>query len=314
MIANPPYGADISEEIEPFLRSTYSSIANSLDSFIMFVELATKYLCPGGCLSFIIPSGWVSTPSSRKLRRLFTKSYQPKVFATLPYDVFGESYVDTMIVDAVRLPSGQSWDDISHKSVSLIVFPVRYKIRQVNDFSRFEKIGDFGIWDKPDENGFLALASVEEATLVAKLRHQPKRFDDFVDVMRGIETFNPIARHRFRRPRLAFTGDIYRYEIQNGQRAYINYSRSIESGKPWKFFSGPRLLVRQLLSRKFRLQACYVEDDFLTNQSVQSLIKKNRAAPNLKTVLAFFNSRVLSWLFCQINFGCAKRRFPEDNY
>jgi hypothetical protein len=59
------------------------------------------------------------------------------------------------------------------------------------------------------------------------------------------------------------------------------------------------------------LQACYVEDDFLTNQSVQSLIIKNHAETNLKTLLAFFNSRVLSWLFCQINLVARRDDFPK---
>jgi len=44
---------------------------------------------------------------------------------------------------------------------------------------------------------------------------------------------------------------------------------------------------------------------------VQSLIIKNHAETNLKTLLAFFNSRVLSWLFCQINLVARRDDFPK---
>jgi hypothetical protein len=232
LIANPPYGAELQPHLAPLLRARFKSIANSLDSFIMFIERSVDLLPPSGTLTHIVPSGWVSTPSCRKLRALFVQSFRPLVFASLPYDQFASAYVDTLVVVAQRLPSGRSWKNLAEKSVRLVVFPIRHRIQNTHDFVTFEKSGDLGLWNDPSDNGFLVLASSQEAALVSKLRRMPRSFDDYVEVMRGIETFRPGPRAGLCSPKPALTGDIYRYQLVEGAPAFIDYTEEIESGKP----------------------------------------------------------------------------------
>lgn len=40
-------------------RARFSTVANSLDTFILFVENAASQLHSGGKVGMIIPSGWV---------------------------------------------------------------------------------------------------------------------------------------------------------------------------------------------------------------------------------------------------------------
>jgi len=54
----------------------------------------------------------------------------------------------------------------------------------------------------------------------------------------------------------------------------------------------------------------YSEAEFLTNQSVQSLIPRN-TFPDIKCVLAILNSRLISWFFCQINMVARRDDFPK---
>jgi len=216
-----------------------------------------------------------------------------------------------MVVVARRLPHGSSWMTSPDKSVRLVVFPIRHVIVGPSDFNSFEKEGDFGLWSEPAESGFLVLASRQEAALVEKLRQCPRRFEDYVDIMRGIETYHPSPANGLRRPRAALTGDIYRYQMLDGTKAFIDYTPEIEKSKPWRFFSGPRILLRQLLSRKFRLQAVLVERPFLTNQSVQSLILRHKDSVSLQLLLGILNSRLLSWFFCQINMVARRDDFPK---
>ena len=311
VIGNPPYGADIPQEHSKIYRSRYESVANSLDTFIMFIERAAELLGTSGALSYIVPSGWVSTPSCSKLRLLFTRSLHPRVFVSLPYDSFSNAYIDTMVVVAQRLPSNITWSDLADTTLRLVVFPIRHDIKSVDDFVRFEKTSDFSLWTNPDENGFLVLASSQEAALVRKLRNNPKTFADYTDVMRGIETYHPGARAKLHSPKPALTGDIYRYELRHGEKAFIDYSSEIAAGKPWRYFGGPRLLLRQLLSRKFRLQAVFAEEPFLTNQSVQSLIQRDGCKISLPALLGFLNSRIISWFFCQVNMVARRDDFPK---
>jgi hypothetical protein len=58
------------------------------------------------------------------------------------------------------------------------------------------------------------------------------------------------------------------------------------------------------------LQAVYADEQFLTNQSVQSLIPR-KTTPNIKFVLGILNSQLLSWFFCQVNMVARRDDFPK---
>lgn len=310
VIGNPPYGATMDTGMAGLLRNRYETIANSCDTFIMFIERAGTLLGSHGALSYIVPSAWVSTPSAGKLRGFFARVFKPVVFVTLPYDAFESAYVDTMIVVAQKMDTGVTWTTLPNKSIRLVVFPVRFSISREEDFLAFEKKGDLSLWTSPMEHGFPTMASQEEAALVAKLRQSDCTLDSVLDVMRGVETYNPVPSKGLVRPKLALTGDIHRYSIVDGPKAYIDYTIELEASKPWRFFSGPRILLRQLLSRKFRLQASYEARPYLTNQSVQCLVARD-ADVSLKSVLGVLNSRLLSWFFCQTNLVSRRDDFPK---
>jgi hypothetical protein len=310
VIGNPPYGANFNLGEESYLRAHYASLTNSFDSFIMFVEQAGNLLAPYGRFGVIIPSGWVSTPSAKKLRLRFAEQYRPESFASLPYDVFRGAYVDTMIVVASRLQKSESWQKLADRSVQLVVFPIRYKITGAADFQAFGKTGNFGDWLNVDSSEFLVLSSDAEALLVKRLRTAPANLSSYANVMRGIEVFHPRGRAECKSPKRAFNGEMLRYHLELGAPAYESYTPDIESSKPLSYFNGPRILLRQLLSRRFRLQAAFTEDEFLTNQSIQSIVPHDKY-PNAKALLALVNSKLLSWFFCQINLVARRDDFPK---
>jgi hypothetical protein len=310
IVGNPPYGADFDPTQEEYLRQRYQAVSNSFDSFIMFMEKAGSLLAAKGRLGMIIPSGWVSTPSSRRLRLRFAELYRPETFVSLPYDVFKGAYIDTMIVVASRLKHNERWASLPDGKVPLVVFPIRHKVGGPDDFERFTKQGDFRKWVDSADAEFLVLSSTTEEALVAKLRKSAAKLDDVVEVMRGIETYRPRERELCKQPKRAFNGDMLRYHYDLGPEAYEAYPSEIEADKPLRFFTGPRILLRQLLSRKFRLQAIYTEEEFLTNQSVQSLVPRG-PSPSPLAILGILNSKLMSWYFCQINLVARRDDFPK---
>ena len=271
IVGNPPYGADFDKYSETYIRDRFRAVSNSLDSFIMFVEQAGNLLNSKGQFGMIIPSGWVSTPSSKKLRERFAEQFYPTSFVSLPYDVFDGAYIDTIIVTAQRLASGKRWTDLEGTNVDLVVFPIRQKVEGQKDFDRFRMVGDYADWIKSTDKEFLVLSSREQAALVKKLRASPAKLNSIVEVMRGIETYNPRSATDCQKPKRAFNGEMLRYELDLGPEAYEGFPPSIEAGKPVKFFKGQRILLRQLLSRKFRLQAVFAEQEFLTWLRVETI-------------------------------------------
>ncbi len=310
VIGNPPYGAYADEFETKYFRLNYETPANSLDTFLLFVERAQQLLKTNGLLGMIIPSGWVSAPSAKPLRNLFLRSFQPISFVSLPFDVF-RAYIDTVIVTSRRI-SDQV--DVRDDSVRLVVFPARFRVSGPEDFERFTKTANYRQWLGSRHIEFLITCSHAEAKLLEKVRSQPSSFGELLLVKRGIEVFNPApTRVGLVNPQRAMTGTLQRYDIQHAEPGFVSYEPEVQESKPFEYFSLPRILLRQVLSRKLRLQAAFTSETFLTNQSVQSLLINSALAisPALQCLLAILNSRLLSWYF--VNFNSVARRddFPK---
>jgi hypothetical protein len=309
VIGNPPYGAFATDHEAEYFRARFQTLANSLDSFIMFVEASARWLHHSGKFGMIIPSGWVSTPSSRPLREFFLDKFVSESFVSLPFDVFKGAYIDAVIATAERADGGNQRD-----SVDLIVFPHRYKIRGVEEFATFRKLTNARHWRESNQIEFLITCSQAELLLMEKLRENPVTIGDLVVIKRGIETYELHDRpSKLANPKHAFDGVLQRYLLKHGAARYLDYTPEIEQSKPWQFFSGTRVLLRQVLSRKLRLQATLVDEEFLTNQSVQSIIARPAAldAPDLRFLLACLNSKLMSWFFVNVNSAARRDDFPK---
>jgi len=308
VIGNPPYGALASETQATYYRRRYRTASASLDSFALFIEKSAHLLRHGGHFGMIVQSAWVSAPSLARLREVFASSFRPIAFASMPYDVFN-AYVDTVVVVAERLKAGMKTGD-QPDDVELVVFPPRFRIRSVDDFARHAKSAHCARWIQGPHNEFLITLSDDEARVVERLEACGARFADFLDIQRGVTPFKTTNIPPPVNPQPAFSGTVRRYLRTDGEPAFLRYDDSLAEYKPRRYFEGPRLLLREMISRQFRLQATYVTEDFVTNKSMQSLLPVD-ASYQLLYALGLLNSRVLSWYFLAVHSVGRRDDFPK---
>jgi len=310
LIGNPPYGAYANESEATYFREKYETPANSLDTFLLFVERSQQLLKNGGQFGMIIPSGWVSAPSAEPLRCLFLRTFRPVSFVSLPFDVF-RAYIDTVIVTAERI--ADQTKVLTH-DVVLVVFPHRFRIASLSDFHDFTKKATYLDWLRREHIEFLVTCSTVEASIMEKIRSQISSFGKWTLVKRGIEVFSPEQTPRgLENARPALVGTLQRYSIDEEKLGFVAYPPDIEASKPFEYFSSPRILLRQVLSRKLRLQAGVTNKAFLTSQSVQSIIANSSipGVPPLEYLLAILNSRLISWYFVNVNSVARRDDFPK---
>jgi hypothetical protein len=70
------------------------------------------------------------------------------------------------------------------------------------------------------------------------------------------------------------------------------------------------LLLRELVSRQFRLQAVFVDGKFVTNKSMQSLLLLDPDY-SILYLLGLLNSRLLSWYFLAVHSVARRDDFPK---
>jgi len=98
--------------------------------------------------------------------------------------------------------------------------------------------------------------------------------------------------------------------MEKGERVFIQYDETLAEFKPYKYFNGSRLLLREMISRQFQLQAVYTNEDFITNKSMQSLLLTDESY-NILYPLGIINSKLLSWYFLAIHSVGRRDDFPK---
>ena len=128
--------------------------------------------------------------------------------------------------------------------------------------------------------------------------------------MRNLRTGYANPNEAFFQIRLKQYRTVRRYMLERGPARYLKFDGSLAEFKPEHYFVGPRILLRELISRQFRLQAVFTEEDFVTNKSMQSILPIS-GGPELKYLLACVNSTLLSWIFLQRSSIAHRDDFPK---
>jgi hypothetical protein len=309
VIGNPPYGAELREADINYLRKTYVTATSELDTYGLFIEKAANVCRPHGRMSMIIPTGWYSGVRFSPLRRFVACHTDPKNFVNLPYDVF-EAWVDTTVFVGAKRAKPLDWPRRVPCNVTLRTFPKRHKIHAVAEFDEDDKTVDFTTWFANGGDEFLTYADTASSQLMAKVQNISRPMEEFADIQRGVTPFNlsdaPDHKHSVR----AFAGTVRRYSVDSGERRFIRFDETLAEPKPERYFKGPRLLLRELISRKFQLQAVKVVEDFVTNKSMQSILQLPNA-PDLNYLLGCLNSKLLSWYFLKRSNIAQRDDFPK---
>ena len=328
VVGNPPYGG--TTPIEPnksdegyeeklkeyeqkcedndFYKQEFTT-SSTADTYVLFWEQSANLVQTNGKTGMIVPSGWVSMPTMLPLRELFVDNYKPLLFASLPYDIFEDAYVDTIISIVEHLEEKAKLTDLDDLRVSLSVFPARYSITSITDFDKFHKKANAIRWLKSSNMEFLITMSDTEQDIIDKLEATGSIFSDVADIQRGVTPFHKKSKPPTNAAK-AFTGTVRRYKLYDGDEAFIQYDNTLAEYKVPKYFEGPRLLLRELISRQFQLQATYTDQSFITNKSMQSFLLTDTRY-DILYLLGLLNSKLLSWYFLAKNSVARRDDFPK---
>ena len=87
LIANPPWGADISKYKDKLSKNDFKTLNGQFDSYELFIELALVIVREGGYFSFIIPDS-ILNDGKRTLRNILLKNTQMKLISRLGEKIF----------------------------------------------------------------------------------------------------------------------------------------------------------------------------------------------------------------------------------
>lgn len=309
IIGNPPYGATLSKEVDNYLRNNYLIANYQLDSYTLFIERGKQLLKDSGLLGFIVPSAWVASTYDIKLRKFLAEIIRIEKFVIAPKQTFKDASVETCILifsnnSPLKSFVVERWDYSEATS-----YPVSLESVSHNSYV------------------FPVYSTDKSQIIIQKLRKQQKSLKDFADVVWGVKvyengkgkppqmgnesklkTFHSKTKLSETHRPLLGGSEINRYSL-NWKGGFINYGEWLAAPRQPHWFSGSRILVREITAKGV-IQATLVEDDFVFSNSVDG-IKLRSKELNLNYLLGVINSKLISFFHRNTSANAFKGTFPK---
>jgi hypothetical protein len=169
------------------------------------------------------------------------------------------------------------------------------------------------------------LLSARLAPIMERLQACPQTFGDWFEIQRGVQ---PYSREKHSEEQIAKRflhatkplGKAYlpelqgkelsRYFIETNRSSYLKFGDDIASSRPSKMFEGQRIVLRRLLTRKFRIQASMTDVTMITTDNVLNVVPCCANA-DVAFSLGLLNSRFISWLYVNGSAIAQKDDFPQ---
>lgn len=306
VIGNPPYvnakGENFSALEKEYYYTSYHVATYQIDTYLLFIEQSHKIIKPKGVTSLIVPNAWLNNLSLSGVRAYFLDQFHIMGIVNTPMGVFPDATVDTIIFTFSR----QSSETENKKEVSVQVSQARgteieylYEIGQTRFLENENYVFDIFTDDRAKElldkiekscskvgELFEVSTGVKEYQVgkgVPPQTQKDKETRRFNATHKLDETFVPELRGR----------NINRYAL-HWKNEYLSYGPWIAEPREERFFSGERILIRQI-PNKLNLVVSYTDDPYVLDQSLYAGI--NRSNLDTKYSLSLLNSRLLGYYF-----------------
>ena len=297
VLGNPPY-VDIKAmdtEVVKHLFAKFKTTENRINLYSIFIEKGYDILKDKGYLSFINPNSILLNSSYTKIRDLLRDDMTRIV--KLPDNVFPDAKVETIIFELQKK---------SIKTQCSVILYEKDEIMQNIDDSRI-KLFDKKSW----KDNFSIYASDNTSNLLSKIEENTTPLSVLADFTLGI---TPYDKYRGHSPILIeerqfhsktkindtykplITGEnVVRYLVKPNIGEYIKYGDWLGAMREERFFTEPRIIIRQIVSgNPLRIFAGYTDEALYFTQIGFSIITKDNKKVNTKYLLSLINSKLIN--------------------
>ncbi len=313
VIANPPY-VDIkglNKEQVNLLFEKFSTTENRINLYSIFIEKGWALGNSKCVLTFINPNSILLNSSYTKIRKHIVE-YVKKILK-LPDNIFQNAIVETIVL----ILSGKNNDDN--------IFGAFYKNDQEIDFGSLEyQIFDRKKWQEDEIKKFNIFISPEATQVIDKIESlDTEPFEKYCDFSLGITPYDSYKGHSQKQIKTkAFHSDtkkgqdyvplisgrnVQKYIVSDEIREYLKYGDWLGAPRKRKFFTKPRVIVRQIISGDPpSIYAGYTEQDLYHTQIGFAILSKDDSV-HPKYICGLLNSELINF------YHSAKFLDPEKN-
>jgi type I restriction-modification system DNA methylase subunit len=300
VIGNPPYvtGGILKKEND-YIRSQFTTAQYQLDLYVLFIEKSLSLVSNRGLVSFITPNSWLKNLMMSECRKfLLDNSNILTIVPNMP-DVFADASVDSLIFIASKKN-----EDVRQ----LQIFDFRD-----DDFLYKHSLNQNEFY-KNEGSVFSVELNLEIQKIVDKIRARTIEVGKLLDVTRGInpydiytgqvkEVIESKAYHSDYKKDDTFVPElrglhVSRYNYCWDGKHYISYGDWLAAPRNPKYFTGKRILFREILGKTF--VCTYIDEDFKIDRSLYIALHISDEY-DCKFILTILASKLLAFYFRYVN-------------
>lgn len=316
VIGNPPY-VDLKEldnNLVKFIFAHYPTSSNRVNLYSTFVEKAFSLLKSEGYFSFIIPNSILMGSSYQNLRNLIKNEIYGIV--KLPEKVFEDAAVETVIIEFKKKGEFEICQTLAYKKDD--------KVTELDETSKY--LVPKKSWEIYDEPKFNIYISDEILKPLTKIHGKGKRLEEIADFTLGITPYDKYKGHSKElienkefhsdvklsdeyKP-LIKGENIVPYYVDEKENGYIKYGSWLGAAREERFFTEPRVIVRQIVSGKPpKIYAGYTDKPLYFTQIGFSIIPKSDIT--VFELTALLNSKLMNFYHKYLFLDIEKELFQK---
>ena len=317
VIGNPPYGVSIKGKERSYLVSSLSKVPD-YEIYYWFINQGHKILRNKGYSSYIIPNTILFNVFAQRYRMdLFNNWLIEEVLDCTDIDIFEDATVRNIIFLFQKHENG--CEHLYYRNTA--------KISEFNNLILKERsiIPKETVGFNNQNWGLIFKLDNEVLQLVSKIKSFGIELSHFFpETSQGLIAYDKYkgqskeiiknrAYHHFSNPNGLFKKwlygeDVTRYVINWNGKEFIDYSDGIANPREPKFFSGKRILIREITNP--RIYATITNEE-LYNDPAILIIKEGKDSFSLEFLLAILNSKLATFYHFNSSPKATKGAFPK---
>lgn len=301
IIGNPPYIFARGENFKTYEKNYYYAKFKEqnyqLNTYPIFMEHGINLLRKGGRFGYITPNNWLTIGTLRKFRDYILSTVGDVNIINYGYKVFSGANVDTatLIFEKAKPSKVKLYNSPAAEDVKLVK-EVHYKELTKTEVIRFNEANGQAAGILKKMNGFTRLGSVADIKSGLKAYQTGKGNPVQTEEMKKERVFHSPNKKDSSYSKYLQGVDVKRY-LLNWSGEWLKYGDWLAEPRRSAPFTGERILVRQIPAKPpYMIHASLVRDTFY-NDINSMIIFPSTGGADMRAVLGFLNSKLLSFWF-----------------
>ena len=324
VIGNPPWvdikGLD-KMQVEYYFEK-YESASNRINLYSLFIERSLNALQDKGTFGFIIPNSIMYQSSYEKMRKLILKSYYMPHLVRMPDNTFEGVKAESLILTINK-------KKCRNEKTECIIYDRKDTISSIlkENALNYKKL-DQKKWKDNAFGAFDVFTDETVTELLKKIEKGKISLDTICDFTLGVTPYdkykgqtkeqikNKVFHASYQKDKtfkkLLAGADVARYFVNWSGKQYLSYGDWLGAPREKRFFTGSRILVRQIVSgNPLRIYAGYTDEELYNTQSIFNIILKDEAKHDIKFLLGILNSKLMNFYHSNKYLDLSKNLFQK---